>query len=120
MAYIAANSASYVGKVVGNGQCVAYVKEASGAPATSAWSAGDVVKTASPATGTAIATFDDDGTYGNHTDGRSHAAILKDKQAAGLNVYDQWTGHPVSQRLIRYKNGAGTPNNDGDAFKIIE
>ena len=40
--------------------------------------------------GTAIATFDPDGRYGNHTDGRSHAAIYLGQDATGIRVIDQW------------------------------
>jgi hypothetical protein len=73
--------------------------------------------------GTAIATFDPNGTYGNHTDGRSHAAILMASDPKlGLHVWDQWVGHPVSMRWIRFQNGAPGvhPVNDGDAFYVIE
>ena len=76
------------------------MKAASGAPVTSEWSQGLQVKGSTLPTGTAIATFDPDGTYGNHTDGRSHAAIYAGQDAAGLQVWDQWLGQPVHQRTI--------------------
>lgn len=38
--------------------------------------------------GTAIATFDPSGKYGNHTDGRSHAAIYLGQDATGIQVLD--------------------------------
>ena len=72
------------------------------------------------ATGTAIATFDPDGRYGNHTDGRSHAAIFVAEQGDGLLVWDQWVHHPVSQRIIHFRGGAGEPVNNGDQFCVIE
>ncbi|HTT61144.1 MAG TPA: BPSL0067 family protein [Bryobacteraceae bacterium] len=121
MAYLAGNPGSYAGQAVGTGQCVAYVQAASGAPLTSLWSQGIQVKGNTIQTGTAIATFDPDGKYGNHTDGRSHAAIYISQSAAGILVWDQWSGQPVHQRTIHFRGGApGTkPVNDGDAFYVI-
>jgi hypothetical protein len=74
------------------------------------------------APGTAIATFNPDGKYGNHTDGRSHAAILVSVNSDGLLVYDQWLNQPVAQRTIRYRGLTNSKNatNDGDAFYVIE
>ena len=65
-----------LGKVIGSGQCVAFVEAAAKKPLTARWTRGRIV--AGDATipeGTAIAAFDPSGTYGNHTDGRSHGAI---------------------------------------------
>lgn len=120
MSWIANDPEQYEGEVVGSGQCVAFVQDAANAPLTREWTRGRKVKGANPTRGTAIATFDADGTYGNHTDGTSHAAIFLEEQAAGLLVWDQWSGHPVAQRVIRFKNGAGDPVNDGDQFYVIE
>ena len=72
--------------------------------------------------GTAVATFDTNGKYPNRTDGSSHAAIYLGQDALGLDVWDQWLGHPVSPRKIRF-NGASrkaTAVNDGDAYYVIE
>jgi hypothetical protein len=99
---------------------VAYVRAASGAPQTSRWQRGALVKGSAAPKGTAIATFDPDGTYGNHTDGRSHAAILHEELPEGLLVWDQWLNHPVAPRVIRFRNGTGAAVNDGDQFHIIE
>jgi hypothetical protein len=120
MSYIAANPDQYAGQVVGDGQCVAFVRTASGAPATASWSQGAQAKGSAIAAGTAIATFDPNGTYGNHTDGTSHAAIYIGQDAGGLQVWDQWVGQPVHQRTIAFRGGAGKPVNDGDAFYVIE
>jgi hypothetical protein len=68
----------------------------------------------------AVATFDPNGRYGNHTDGRSHAAIFTSAQSDGLNVIDQWVGQPVHKRLIRFKDGEGDAVNDGDQYFVIE
>lgn len=120
MSYVAPSPEQYAETVVGNGQCVAFVKAASGAPATPAWSQGVQVRGGGAAKGTAIATFDPDGTYGNHTDGRSHAAVYISQDATGLQVWDQWTGQPVHQRTIAFRGGVGKRVNDGDAFYVIE
>src|SRR5215831_16990208 len=106
MAWIAQSPESFENEVVGSGQCVAFVQKASGAPLTSSWTKGVLAKNGDIGKGTAIATFDPDGSYGNHTDGRSHAAIFVEQQSAGLLVWDQWVGHPVSQRVIRFRNGS--------------
>jgi hypothetical protein len=58
MRWIATNPESYDGQVVGSGQCVAYVERACGAPHTSQWKRGDLVKGSNVAQGTAIATFE--------------------------------------------------------------
>ncbi len=65
---------SYEGKVVGDGQCVAFVMEATGAPATAAWKNGSKVHGGTVAQGTAITTFDDSGRYKCDKTG-NHAAI---------------------------------------------
>jgi hypothetical protein len=119
MSYVAPDVNAYMGTSVGNGECVAYVKAAAGCPASSQWAAGVIVKGADLSPGTAIATFQG-GKYNNYTDGRSHAAIYLRQNASGLVVHDQWAGQPVHERTIRFRNGATTPNNDGDAFSVIE
>ena len=121
MPWIALAPASYAGRRIGSGQCVAYVQAACGAPHTSQWRRGMKVRGNAVAPGTAIATFDADGRYGNHTDGRSHGAILIAEEAGGLRVWDQWLGQPVHQRLIRFQGGQGGRwVNDGDRFFVIE
>ena len=72
------------------------------------------------ASGTCIATFDPNDKYGNHTDGRSHAAVLIAENSDGLLVADQWLGKNAHERVIRYRDGSGDPTNDGDAFYVIE
>lgn len=118
MSYVAASPENYDGQTVGDGQCVAFVRASSGAPATASWVQGALVKGSAIRTGTAIATFDPDGTYGNHTDGRSHAAIYVAQDGSGLQVWDQWVGQPVHQRTIRF--GGAKPVNDGNKFYVIE
>lgn len=121
MPFVAENPGGYAGRVVGSGHCVAFVQESAKAPHTSAWRAGEKVRGAVglPA-GVAIATFGPGGRYENRMDGSSHAAILIAELADGLSVFDQWKGHPVAQRVIRFKNGAGDAVNDGSRFRVIE
>jgi hypothetical protein len=121
MAWIAENPSNWAGARVGTGHCVVYVQRACGAPHTSQWRAGAKVRGhPSIAPGTAIATFNPNGRYGNHTDGRSHAAVFIDQDAGGIMVWDQWTGQPVHQRVIRFRGGQGKRVNDGDQFCIVE
>ena len=120
MGYIAESPEQYAGEVVANGQCVRYVQVCANVPHTSRWSPGVQVRDNDVAPGTAIATFDSDGHYGNHTDGRSHAAIFIQQVEAGLLVWDQWVGHPVAERVIRFRGGSGRRVNDGDQFCVIE
>jgi hypothetical protein len=118
----AENPEAYLGRVVESGHCVAYVRACSGAPHTSLWRRGvkishDVLPYLP---GLVIATFDPDGTYGNHTDGRSHAAVLVSIDAnGGLVVLDQWKGQPVHQRVIRRKAGQGPAVNDADCYHAV-
>jgi hypothetical protein len=122
MIWVAEHPERYAGTVVGNGHCVAFIRTAASAPHTSLWRRGDRVRLMAPGDlpkGLVIATFDPDGRYGNHTDGRSHAAVLLARQDDGLLVLDQWVGHPVAQRLIRWRAGAGNAVNDGDAYAVV-
>jgi hypothetical protein len=120
MSWIAQTPSSFIGQVVGDGQCVAYVQRTSGAPQTALWRRGELVKGGNVPQGTAIATFDPTGVYGNHVDGRSHAAIFHEQLPEGLLVWDQWFNHPVEPRVIRFQNGDSAPANDGDEFYVIE
>lgn len=107
-----------LGTVVGTGQCVPYVQAAARAPLTKFWRRGALVK-GNPTikAGTAIAIFDPNGTYGNHLDKRSHAAIYLSQDNVALHVYDQWLGQPVHPRPIRF--GGKFPVDDGNLFYII-
>jgi hypothetical protein len=117
--FIAEAPSIYSGQVIGNGHCVAFVRHAATAPHTSQWRRGAKVRGYSAAPGLAIATFDADGRYGNHIDGSSHAAILIAVMSDGLSVWDQWEGHPVARRVIRFKGGVGPAVNDGDRYFSI-
>jgi hypothetical protein len=119
--FVASVPKCHIGQVIGNGHCVAYVREAAKLPHTSKWRRGVKVRgNEGLKLGTAIATFDPNDCYGNHTDGRSHCAVLLDIQDKGLLVCDQWKGQPVHERFIRFKDGVGTAVNDGDQYYVIE
>ena len=121
MPYIAQGHARHYGRFAGvNQHCVALVRECAGLPHTANWRRGVPVRGSGCAPGTVVATFDPDGGYGNHVDGRSHACILLAENKDGLLVCDQWLGQPVHQRVIRYRNGRGNPINDGDAYHVVE
>jgi hypothetical protein len=99
MSWIAPAPETYAGEAVGNGQCVAFVETAAQTPRTAEWKQGALVRDSDVATGTAIATFDPDGTYGNHTDGRSHAAIFVEQQDDGILV-------GTNGATIRWRSGS--------------
>lgn len=75
MPYRCLSPEAYDGKVVGTGQCVAFVQRCAGAPVTAGWRKGTAVKgNMNISRGTAIATFDASGRYPNRSTG-NHAAI---------------------------------------------
>jgi hypothetical protein len=115
--YVAQNPERWQGRSVGTGECVAFVQEAAHAPETANWKRAGLVRgDLSIPQGAAIATFEQNGRYGNQP-GRSHAAIYISQNDQGLNVWDQWKGHNVDKRLKRF--GGTTPVDDGDQFYVI-
>jgi hypothetical protein len=121
--YIAAHPEAFEGRVVDAGHCVDFVQAAAGAPLTAAWQEGAEVRgNLDIARGTAIATFQADGTYANESG--NHAAIYLYQDDRGIWVYDQWRGQPVAKRLIRFEGGSGSSwgskSNDGRRFAVIE
>lgn len=114
--YICANAGAYRSKVIGAGHCVSLIQHCSSAPQTRYWRQGERVKGKALYPGTVIATFDN-GRYPNKTGW--HAAIYISQDAKGIWVWDQWLGKSVHKRLIRFKSGRGTPNNDGDAYHVV-
>jgi hypothetical protein len=89
--YVSANpTETLYGPSIGTGECVPLVQHSTGAPVTKDWRRGAPVKgNFDVQIGTAIATFDKDGRYGNHRTG-NHAAIYMGQDAQGIMVVDQW------------------------------
>lgn len=146
--YVAAAPEAFDGRVVAPGYCVDFVKAAAGVPRTAEWRPGVKVRgnhhRIPP--GTAIATFEADGTYTSTTG--NHAAVYVGQDDDGIWVYDQWRRRavpgedyrcfrkdrkvdahpgcyqPVHLRLIRFTGeSAGTgssKSNNGDLFAVIE
>ena len=121
--YIAARPDAFEGSVIGAGHCVDFVKAAAGVPQTAAWREGAAVR-GNPhiSRGTAIATFESDGSYTSVSG--NHAAIYLHQDDRGIWVYDQWRGQPVHKRLIPFEGGSrakwGSKSNDGRRFAVIE
>ncbi len=130
-AYVGTDPEQWIDKPsVGTGECVALVQQATGAPHTSHWQRGALVKgNINIRPGTGIATFDSNGRYGNHTNGTSHAAIYLRQDAEGIHVIDQWNvrehGHVVRhlaphERIIRFNHSGGQPIDQGNSYYVIE
>lgn len=118
--------AFHMGKLVGDGECVALVQHCAGAPHTSRWRKGAPVRgNLSIQPGTAIATFDENGKYPNKAHG-NHASIYISQDAKGIQVYDQFTGRKQLGVHIRTLRWGGNPiepediSNDGNYFSVIE
>ncbi len=120
MSWKANNPHKHVGKVIDTGHCVRLAQVAADMPHTSQWRRGAKVRGGNIPSGIVIATFDPGGHYENNTDGSSHAAILLSETPGGLRVIDQWVGHPVAERTIRFKGGDSKAVNDGDQFHVVE
>jgi hypothetical protein len=114
-------------QLVGNGQCVTFVHTVVTIPPASLWRRGPPVKgqLAIPS-GTIIATFDENGHYGNHTNGTSHTAIYLRETPNGIVVLDQWKGqtalrdHPPQQRIIYFRNGYGKKVDDATQYYVVQ
>jgi len=109
-----------MGKLVGDGQCVALVQHCAGAPHTSTWRKGESVRgNLSVQPGTAIATFDTNGKYPNQAHG-NHAAIYISQDSKGILVYDQWKDNEKGVHIRPIRWGGDDPSDDGNAFSVIE
>lgn len=117
------HAAFHMGKLVGDGQCVALVQHCAGAPHTSTWRKGESVRgNLSIQPGTAIATFDENGKYPNKAHG-NHASIYISQDAKGIQVYDQFEKKGVHIRPLRWGGNPLDPDdvsNDGNYFSVIE
>jgi hypothetical protein len=113
----------YANKLVGNGQCVAFVRAACHAPPSSLWKEGEKVKADGSqkiAKGTAIATFFG-GKYPNYSSG-NHTAVYLTQNKVGIVVLDQWVAQgAVKKRTIRFTHkGSVSPVDDGTAYSIVK
>ena len=119
---VATNYSQYLSQSVGTGQCVALVQAAdSSIGLTATWTQGSAVQgNTSLQPGTVIATFGSNDTYTNSTDGSSHAAIYLGQNAQGIQVEDQWVGHPASVRTIAWSSTTSSyAANNGSAFYVV-
>lgn len=116
IALVCKTAAHYQHQVIGNGQCVSFIKQCSGAPQTKFWSPGAPVLTTSPHPGTVIATFEN-GRYPNKN--AYHAAIYIKQDQQGIWVWDQWVGKPVHKRLIRVRYDNADPSNTAQAYRVV-
>ena len=116
----------YSGTSVGNGQCVALVKAATGLGATSTWAQGQAItpdNLANVPAGTPIATFQN-GAYQNATNGDSHAAIYLGPGTTpsgqpGITVLDQWSNSPATPRVIPFNAYNALPCNNASSFSVV-
>ncbi len=112
----------FIGRSTGSGQCVALVHATNpGIGLTGGWVRGAPVRgNASLQPGTVIATFTPSGHYANATDGSSHSAVYLGQTTHGIQVLDQWTGHPAAVRTIPWSNPGGVAANTGAAFHVVD
>lgn len=128
--YIANDPMSFLGHgPVGDGECVALVKRATGAPQTRFWHAGETVEHHAVPPHAAAATFGADGRYGNHTDGTSHAVIILETTPKGFWALEQYNIKDPSGRILHsvspqkyfyaFGNTKGTSIQNGSNYRVI-
>jgi hypothetical protein len=117
---------SYRGKAYtndkGEAQCVEFIKQTLGAPATACWYEGTKITKGDTTIlqGTAIATFVD-GKFSHLGASNQHAAIYLSQDQVGIWVLDQWTKQgSVDKRNIKWMPTRPGKSNDGKAFSVIE
>ena len=109
---------------VGDGECVALVRKATGAPQAKTWSSGVPVKgNTAIQPGTAIATFDAGGHY------IGHAAIYLGQDMNSIRVIDQWNNresgrvisqHSPSVRSLPFNSSKSTYVNKGESYRVVQ
>jgi len=120
----------YVGRVFGNGQCVALVRQIAHLPHIWAWRQGDNVERLAtagkpPPIGTPIATFGSRGHYTNRLDGTSHAAIIAGYTQDSLGIYkgmrvlDQYVGCPARIHTIPFNHAGGRVISNASNYSLI-
>lgn len=129
MPYVYPSANNLPGKPsVGTGECVALVRQYSGAPPAITWKQGTQVwgnKTLKA--GTAIATFEH-GRWPNKKSG-NHAAFYLGQDSTGVYIVDQWNHGDGKEKIKRrkitpkkaYSNGTyHDPSDNALAFSVIE
>lgn len=128
--YVAANPRQWIGQPqVGDGECVALGRRATGAPPTREWRQGDQVEQSSGLSpGTLVATFDH-GHYGNHTDQTSHVALLVAQDAHGFWGVEQYNIRDGSGNIVhrqaprehyfRFNRTNGNAVNNGSNYYVV-
>jgi hypothetical protein len=122
MPYIARNGYLLQKESIGNGQCVALVRELTGARPSSLWREGRSLQAALAAgdlpEGAAIATFHQ-GRYRNLPSG-NHAAVFVRKVPGGVEIFDQWHRHKPSKRTIYFKQDRAGVAQQPEKYSVIE
>ena len=108
----------------GNAECVEFVRQVTKLPHTGLWIPGAQVK-GNPHVpiGTAIAIFDETGSFASKYGGSAHAAIYISQGALGLVVVDQWKGQgKVKPHVIWFPEHRTPtkPTRNGDLYRVIE
>ncbi len=114
--YICEDAPVYIGKSIGDGECVDLIKLCSNAPLTRYWKPGDYVFGSDIPAGTAIATFRK-GKYPNRSG--YHAAIYSHQDNNGIYAWDQWRGQPVHLRYIKARQKHKDAGNDASRYRVI-
>ena len=118
--YICHQPSKDLGQVVGDGQCVSFIKQCSSAPRTHLWTPGKKVLSLPEGAikpGSIIATFKNN-KYPNVTG--YHAAIYIEHNENGIWVWDQWIGKPVHKRFIRTRHDNATASNTAQAYRLVQ
>ncbi len=125
--YIATDPRSFIGKPsVGDGECVALVKEAAKPmPVTAAWVKGEqVMGNTNLPVRTIVATFSANGRY------LGHAAIYMGQNERGMTIIDQWNigyrvdgspddQHTPADRTLPWTSTKATPVNVGASYHVV-
>ena len=121
------SASDYLGRVLGNGHCVDFIRACTTTPPTSAWQPGpalykNVNNTAVAlypqvlTSGTVIATFRN----GKYPSTRGyHAAVYLSHDHRGILVWDQYKGKSVGQRLIRVRYDGAYPSNTAQDYRVV-
>lgn len=123
--YVSDDPGQWIGQPsIGDGECVALVRKATGAPLAKTWQPGLRVQgNTAIQPGAAIATFDKNGHY------VGHAAIYLGQNAGGIQVIDQWNNYGKNgviitkqnphERTIRFGGSETNVANQGERYNVV-